>query len=354
MLRFHHTPFFNSKSVNKHKTKLITRAVQNQCFITKQNIEKQIKDNIDRCLVDSNLKWGKKIQGKVRDIYELENMLVFVTTDRQSAFNRVLTQIPFKGQVLNMTSAWWFNKTKHIINNALISVPDPSVSVMKKLEVIPIEFVVRGYMTGSTETSLWTYYQNGSRNYCGNEIPDGMKKNEKLKKNIITPTTKGIIDRPITPDEIIMEKHMTEREWEYLSNVALKLFAFGQREAVKRGLILVDTKYEFGRDRLGNMYLIDEIHTPDSSRYWILDTYEEQMKMGFEPENIDKEFLRRWFVDNSNPYEDVTLPDAPEELVCELSRRYIYLYETITGETFKPTTSDDTKSRMDQICESII
>ena len=351
MLRQHCYTTVNIKQ--KHK-KFVTKAVQNQCFITNKNLEKQIKDNIDHCLVDSNLKCGKKIQGKVRDIYELKNMLVFVTTDRQSAFDRVLTQIPFKGQVLNMTSAWWFEKTKHIVNNALISVPDPSVSVMKKLEVIPIEFVVRGYMTGSTETSLWTHYQNGSRNYCGNELPDGMKKNEKLIKNIVTPTTKGVVDRPITPDEIISENYMTEREWEYLSNVALRLFAFGQREAAKRGLILVDTKYEFGKDRLGNMYLIDEIHTPDSSRYWILDTYEEQMKLGLEPENIDKEFLRRWFVDNSNPYEDVTLPEAPEELICELSRRYIYLYETITGETFEPMTSDDNKSRMDQVCESII
>jgi len=355
MLRQHSYPNCNRFHLYKQKKRLVTKAIQKHSFInTSKDLEKQIKDNIHHCLVHSDLKCGKKTRGKVRDIYELDNMLVFVTTDRQSAFNRVLTQIPFKGQVLNMTSAWWFDKTKHIINNALISVPDPSVSVMKKLEVIPIEFIVRGYMTGSTETSLWTHYQNGSRNYCGNELPDGMRKNEKLKKNIITPTTKDIIDRPITPDEIIAEKHMTEKEWEYLSDVALKLFAFGQIEAARRGLLLVDTKYEFGKDQLGNMYLIDEIHTPDSSRYWILDTYEEQMNNEKEPDSIDKEFLRRWFADNCNPYQDIKLPDAPEELICELSKRYIYLYETITGETFKPVTPDENNSRMDQVCESIM
>ena len=324
-------------------------------FVTNPALEEKIKNNVDHCLVKTSLSCGTKKQGKVRDMYELDNMMVFITTDRQSAFDRHITQIPFKGQVLNMTSAWWFEKTRHIIPNALISVPDPSVSVMKRLEVVPIEFVVRGYMTGSTQTSLWTHYKNGSRNYCGNVLPEGMRKNERLANNIITPTTKGVVDKPITPEEIVDDQYMTQKEWDKLSQVSMDLFAFGQKEAAKRGLILVDTKYEFGKDKLGNLYLIDEIHTPDSSRYWIQDTYEQRMRMGLEPENVDKEFLRLWFADNCDPYSTVTLPDAPIELICELSRRYIYLYEKITGETFVPTTPDATgQTRMQQIKDSIV
>lgn len=287
-------------------------------------------------------------RGKVRDTYAMgsdaslgepegrkDDVLVVVTTDRQSAFDRVLANVPFKGQVLNQTAQWWFQKTRHIVPNALISVPDPNVSIMAKCQVFPVEFVVRGYMTGSTSTSLWTHYKNGERTYCGNTLPDGMSKNQKLERNIITPTTKAEDhDVPISPQEVVQMGLMNQEDWDYTSQKALELFEFGQQEAAKRGLILVDTKYEFGKDQEGNILLIDEVHTPDSSRYWVHSTYEERFRKGMEPENIDKEFLRLWFVDNCDPYNDETLPEAPAELVHELSRRYVLLYETITGQAF--------------------
>lgn len=289
----------------------------------------------DNCLTETDLPLPDKKRGKVRDSYSLDEAMVFVTTDRQSAFDRVLASIPFKGQVLNLTSAWWFEKTAHIIPNHLISVPDPNVTIGKRCSVFPIEFVVRGYITGTTDTSLWTQYNSGVRNYCGVPLPEGMKKNEKLKENIITPTTKEEHhDRPISPKEIVEEGWMSQEDWDAASKAALELFAFGQKETAKHELILVDTKYEIGKDAEGNIMLIDEIHTPDSSRYWLADSYEQRLSEGLEPENIDKEFLRLWFRENCDPYADETLPEAPAELVTELSYRYIMLYEMITGETF--------------------
>lgn len=274
----------------------------------------------------------------MRDTYDVGNgTLVIVTTDRQSAFDRLLTSVPFKGQVLNQTSAWWMENTKHIVPNALIDVPDPNVSVMKKCTVFPVEFVCRGYMTGSTETSLWTHYSEGAREYCGNRFPDGMKKNQRLGENVITPTTKAVDrDVPVSPQEIVEGGLMTQEDWDVASAAALELFSFGQKEAASRGLLLVDTKYEFGKDSEGNIMLIDEIHTPDSSRYWLTEGYEQRLEQGMEPQNIDKEFLRLWFRANCDPYKDATLPEAPDELVRELSRRYVLLYETITGEAFVP------------------
>ncbi len=295
----------------------------------------RIKTELKNTLTNTNLSNGTKKTGKVRDQYELESQIALITTDRQSAFDRVLASIPFKGQVLNLTSAWWFEQTKHIIPNQVISVPDPNVTLAKKCKVFPIEFVVRGYITGSTSTSLWTVYKNGDREYCGNTLKDGLIKNQKLETNMLTPTTKEEHhDRPISPSEIINENWMSSKDWDYCSKKALELFEFGQKKAAKNGMILVDTKYEMGKDENGNILLIDEIHTPDSSRYWIAESYNDRMKNNKEPQNIDKEFLRLWFVDNCDPYNDKILPDAPEELVLELSSRYIYLYETITGGIF--------------------
>ncbi|MDP6033047.1 MAG: phosphoribosylaminoimidazolesuccinocarboxamide synthase [Candidatus Marinimicrobia bacterium] len=286
-------------------------------------------------LTKTSLPGGTKRTGKVRDQYELGDKVALITTDRQSAFDRVLASVPFKGQVLNLTSAWWFEQTKDIIPNHVIDIPDPNVTLAKKCDVFPIEFVVRGYITGSTSTALWTVYNNGDREYCGNALPEGLVKNQKLEANMLTPTTKEEHhDRPISPDEIVSEGWMTKEDWDYCSHRALELFAFGQKKAAENGMILVDTKYEMGRDADGTIRLIDEIHTPDSSRYWTAKTYDERMAVGENPQNIDKEFLRLWFVDNCDPYNDETLPDAPEELVAELSSRYIYLYETITGEAF--------------------
>lgn len=300
-----------------------------------EHYKDRIKAEIKNTLTETNLPGGSKKTGKVRDQYDLGDTMALITTDRQSAFDRVLASIPFKGQVLNLTSAWWFEQTKDIIPNQVISVPDPNVTLAKKCDVFPIEFVVRGYITGSTSTSLWTVYKNGDREYCGNDLPEGLIKNQKLTANMLTPTTKEEHhDRPIAPPEIVSEGWMTQADWDYCSQKALELFSFGQKKAAENGMILVDTKYEMGRDANGEIMLIDEIHTPDSSRYWIAETYDERMASGQEPQNIDKEFLRLWFVDNCDPYNDKTLPEAPEELVAELSSRYIYLYETITGGVF--------------------
>jgi len=297
--------------------------------------KKTITANLNNCLTKTNLSAGVKYGGKVRDRYELEDRLVLITTDRQSAFDRILAAIPFKGQVLNQTSAWWFEQTKDIIPNHVINIPDPNATVARKCTVFPIEFVVRGYITGSTSTSLWTVYNSGDREYCGNVLPDGLVKNQKLDTNMLTPTTKEEHhDRPISPSEIVNEGWMSQEDWDYCSGKAVELFTFGQKTAAENGMILVDTKYEMGRDEDGHIMLIDEIHTPDSSRYWLADSYEARINAGKEPENIDKEFLRLWFVDNCDPYNDKVLPDAPEELVIELSKRYIQLYEMITGKTF--------------------
>tara|TARA_B000000441_G_scaffold126697_1_gene105837 strand:+ start:87 stop:1076 length:990 start_codon:yes stop_codon:yes gene_type:complete len=307
----------------------------------------QYKDRIsvelDNTLTETALGSLNKKTGKVRDQYDLGKYLALITTDRQSAFDRVLASIPFKGQVLNMASAWWFDKTKHIIDNHVINMADPNVIIAKKCEVFPIEFVVRGFITGSTSTSLWTVYNNGDREYCGNILPEGLEKNQRLESNMLTPTTKEEHhDRPIAPSEIVSEKWMTQDDWDYCSQKALELFEFGQKKAKENGMILVDTKYEMGKDEDGNILLIDEIHTPDSSRYWVADTYEDRMKNGEEPQNIDKEFLRLWFVDNCDPYKDKELPPAPKELIVELSSRYIYLYETITGGVFPFPDRDKT------------
>jgi phosphoribosylaminoimidazole-succinocarboxamide synthase len=289
----------------------------------------------------------------VRDSYRKDETMLFVTTDRQSAFDRVLASVPFKGQVLNLTSAWWFDQTRHIIPNHLISVPDPNTIIAKKADVFPIEFVVRGYITGSTSTSLWTQYNSGVRTYCGITFPEGLVKNQKLDAPVLTPTTKEEHhDRPIAPDEIVSEGWMSKEDWQQASEFALQLFGFGQKTALEHGLILVDTKYEMGKDKEGNIMLIDEIHTPDSSRYWLADSYQRRLEQGLEPKNIDKEFLRLWFKDHCDPYNDEVLPAAPDELVIELSQRYIQLFEMITGEAFKfPNASElkeDAASRLER------
>ncbi|PIZ65521.1 MAG: phosphoribosylaminoimidazolesuccinocarboxamide synthase, partial [Candidatus Marinimicrobia bacterium CG_4_10_14_0_2_um_filter_48_9] len=188
-----------------------------------------IQDQLSHCLEKTDLGMGERIQGKVRDSYILPDKMVFVTTDRQSAFDRVLASIPFKGQVLNQTSAWWFDRTRHIIPNHVLSIPDPNVTVGKRCEVFPVEFVMRGYITGSTSTSLWTVYKNGDRNYCGNALPEGLVKNQKLEKNLITPTTKDAVhDRPISPEEIVSEGWMSREDWDYASLKAEELFEYGQ------------------------------------------------------------------------------------------------------------------------------
>ena len=315
-----------------------------------EKYKERIKAELNNTLTETTLDRGEKRTGKVRDQYSLGDKIALITTDRQSAFDRVLASIPFKGQVLNLTSAWWFEQTKDIIPNQVINIPDPNITLAKNCEVFPIEFVVRGYITGSTSTSLWTVYNNGDREYCGNILSEGLVKNQKLDSNMLTPTTKEEHhDRPIAPNDIVREGWMTQTDWEYCSQKALELFEYGQKKAAENGMILVDTKYEMGKAENGEIVLIDEIHTPDSSRYWIAETYNERMASGNEPQNIDKEFLRLWFVDNCDPYNDEVLPAAPEDLIVELSSRYIYLYETITGQLFPfPETGESVIDRINK------
>jgi phosphoribosylaminoimidazole-succinocarboxamide synthase len=307
-------------------------------MLSDETIKKQMDHTLKRTDFEA---LGKKYAGKVRDVYIAEDKIFLIATDRQSAFDRNLANIPFKGQVLTQVSKFWFDETKDIIENHIISVPDPNVVVCKKLKVFPVEFVVRGYLTGVTDTAAWTAYSKGEREFCGNTLPEGMKKNQAFEKPIITPTTKSDEhDEKISAKEIVKQKLMSQENWDFVADKALKLFQRGTEIAAKNGLILVDTKYEFGYDEEGKIYLIDEIHTPDSSRYWIKDSYEERFNNDEEPEYIDKEFLRLWFKEHCDPYKDETLPDAPEELVIELSKRYIKLYEMITGIDFQAEAGD--------------
>ncbi|MBI3305684.1 phosphoribosylaminoimidazolesuccinocarboxamide synthase [Candidatus Nomurabacteria bacterium] len=284
---------------------------------------------------------GEKYVGKVRDVYIQKDKVILISTDRYSAFDRNLALIPNKGQVLTGVSKFWFEQTKDIVPNHIIDFPDPNVVVGKKCEVLPVEVVPRAYITGVTGTSLWTLYQKGQRDFSDFILPDGMHKNQKLGKIVLTPTTKREEhDRPLSSKEIIDGGFMTKEQWKKISDISLKLFAIGQEIALKHGLILVDTKYEFGINEKGELVLVDEIHTPDSSRYWQAKTYEERIKNGLEPENFDKEFLRLWFKENCDPYNDKILPEAPLELITELSKRYIQIYEQITGNTFKIESGD--------------
>lgn len=296
-----------------------------------------IKEHVEDVIRETDFKGvGDKKVGKVRDIYIADDHITLVSTDRHSSFDRIIAHIPFKGEVLNQISAFWFENTKDIIANHVISVPDPNVLVAKKCTPLPIECVIRGYITGVTGTSLWTAYKDGKRDFGNFVLPDGMKKNQKLTDAVFTPTTKSDEhDRPITPQEIVEEGLLTQEMTDKVEKISKALFARGQEIALARGLILVDTKYEFGTDENGELVLIDEIHTPDSSRYWKAGSYEDRFNKGEEPEYFDKEFLRLWFKDNCDPYNDPVLPEAPKELVAELSRRYIEIYETITVKKFE-------------------
>ena len=297
---------------------------------------------IPRCLKSTNLPLPGKYEGKVRDTYDLhpgqpDGQLLLVTTDRQSGFDRLLGAIPFKGQVLNRTSLHWFEQTAHLVANHVISSPHANALLARKCRVLPIEFVVRGFLTGSTDTAIWTKYRNGDRQFGGHILQDGMRKNEALPAVLLTPTTKETAhDRPIGAAEIVAEGWLTAAEWEFASAKALALFRFGQQAAAKRGLMLVDTKYEFGVAPSGEILLIDEVHTPDSSRYWLAPTYEQRLSQGREPDMIDKEFFRLWFRERCDPYADAILPTPPNELIAELASRYIQLFDGITGTEFIP------------------
>ena len=300
-----------------------------------------IKNQLKRTLDSTNFKIGKKYEGKVRDNYSFDGKRLIITTDRISAFDRVLCTIPFKGQVLNQISAFWFEKTKKIMKNHVIGVPDQNAMLVKECKPCPVEMIVRGYITGVTTTSAWYNYERGVRNFCGNILPEGLKKNQKFDKPIITPTTKavhGMHDESISRDEIIKRGLVDEKIYRKMEKAALELFAFGTGLVAKNNLILVDTKYEFGT--LNNeLVLIDEIHTPDSSRFWIKDTYKELFSKGKEPQKLDKEYVRQW-LSNKGFIGDGTIPKIPDEIKIEAAKRYIQAYEMITGKEFTAKNED--------------
>lgn len=291
---------------------------------------------------------GTVKRGKVRDIYEKDGNVILVATDRHSSFDRIIAHIPRKGEVLNLLTAFWMDRTKDIVPNHVIAVPDPNVTVAKKCTPVPIEAVVRGYLTGVTSTSIWTHYKAGKRDFGNFVLPEGMKKNQKLVKPIFTPSTKqDTHDRTLSPQEIVAEKITTKDLLEQVEAKVLALFMRGQELAAQRGLILVDTKYEFGISDTGALTLIDEVHTPDSSRWWYLASYDERFAKGEEPEYFDKEFLRLWFNDHCDPYKDAVLPEAPPDMVAELSRRYQVIYHELVGEDL-PVLSTDPLARMEK------
>lgn len=277
--------------------------------------------------------WDAKQAGKVRDIYHTNSQRVLITTDRISAFDRVLGTIPYKGQVLNQLSAWWFEQTQDIVKNHVVAVPDPNVTIGREAEPLPVEVIVRGYITGVTKTSLWTLYEAGDRQPYGIALPDGLHKNDALPQPIITPTTKaeaGAHDEQLTRQQIIERGLVNESLWQEVENAALGVFKRGQEIAQKAGLILVDTKYEFGLIE-GKLALIDEIHTPDSSRYWTQESYKPEQK----PENFDKEYLREWYA--ARGYKgDGEPPIMPDDEIARVAARYIAAYERLTGLTFIP------------------
>ena len=281
--------------------------------------------------------------GKVRESYDLpDGRRVMIATDRQSAFDHVLTAVPYKGQVLNQTAMFWFDQTQDICPNHVIEAPDPNIVFVQRLDMLPVEMVVRDYMTGSTDTSIWPMYERGERVLYGHEFPDGLVKNQKLPGTILTPTTKaaqGEHDAPITTIEIVEQNLLSQDQWDKLAELSLAIFARGREIANDNGLILVDTKYEFGLDRDGHITLADEIHTPDSSRYWIADSYAGRLDADDEPESLDKEFLRLWIRGICDPYKD-PIPEIPAATLMEFSDKDVDLYERVTGLDFQKPTMD--------------
>lgn len=292
---------------------------------------------IPEALDETNLPLSGRQSGKVRDWYDLSNgQRLIVTTDRLSAFDRVLARVPYKGQVLNQLSAWWFERTQDIIPNHIISLPDPNAAIVRIAEPILVEVIVRGYITGVTSTALWYRYSLGERNIYGYEFPEGLQKNALLPEPIITPTTKGGAtghDERLTCEEVVQKGLLDAKTWDQVQTAALAIFKRGQEVAGKAGLILVDTKYEFGIAADGSVVLIDEVHTPDSSRFWKADTYDARFAAGEDPENFDKEFVRIAYADKGYRG-DGEVPSMPDELWVSASQRYIQIYEMLTGQTF--------------------
>ena len=285
---------------------------------------------------------GRLYEGKVRDNYSSDGERIIVVTDRISAFDRVLGTLPYKGQVLNGLAAWWFDETEAIAPNHVIEVPDPNVMVGIECEPLPVEMVVRAYITGVTSTSIWTHYDQGKRVFCGHQLPDGLRKHQRLPDPILTPSTKaehGDHDVSVSREEILATDRISARDFDEAAAYAMALFAHGQRVCADRGLILVDTKYEFGKTPEGRIVVIDEIHTPDSSRYWYASSYQDRFDTGEDPESFDKEYVRRW-LSVQGFKGDGPIPAIPDEVRVEASRRYIQACDQVRGMPFEPDTSD--------------
>jgi len=307
----------------------------------------QIAAHLDHTLDETHFDdLGDRYQGKVRDTYRQGDRLILITTDRISAFDHVLAQtIPFKGQVLNQTAAYFFEATEDLVPNHVIEVPDPNVTVAESCTPVPIEFVVRGYLEGHA----WREYDAGARSLCGQSLPDGLRQSEQLPDPVVTPTTKAETghDQDVTPEEAIETTDVTGAEFEQLREWALALFERGTEMAAEQGLLLVDTKYEFGRTEDGDFVLIDEVHTPDSSRYYYRDGYEERLEAGTPQEQLSKEFVREWLMDHDfQGREDEVMPDLPDDFRATVTERYIELYERVTGLDFEPALGEDPKERI--------
>jgi len=305
--------------------------------------ESLLRAQLGKTLDETNFpQLGDKYEGKVRDCYTKDGRRTLIVSDRLSAFDVVLGTIPFKGQVLNQMAAHWFELTKGLVPNHVISVPDPTVMVAVECKLLPVEFVMRAYITGVTSTSIWTHYKNGARTFCGHELPEGMKKNQKLPKALLTPSTKaekGDHDKSVSRAEILEMGALSAADFDAAAEMCARLFAFGQQEAAKRGLILVDTKYEIGRKPDGTLCFIDEIHTPDSSRYWYADDYQARFDKGEEPRGLDKEYVRRTLAEQGYKG-DGPPPKLTDEVRIEAARRYIQVCELVTGKPFVPNAEE--------------
>jgi len=295
-----------------------------------------LKEQCDQTLDQTDFDaLGTREVGKVRDNYVTDERRFIVVTDRVSCFDVVVGTLPFKGQVLNQLAAFWFEATAAIAHNHLIAVPDPNVSVVQECRPLPVEFVFRGYLTGSTSTAIWTAYERGDRSYCGHALPDGLAKHERLREPLLTPTTKapkGTHDELTSRAELIERGILSEEIYDEAAGIAGKLFAEGQRWAESRGMILADTKYEIGRYK-GELTISDEINTPDSSRYWYTDTYQELFDAGEEQRKLDKEYVRTWLAARGF-VGDGEIPVITDDIRVEAAKRYIKAYELITGEAF--------------------
>ena len=287
----------------------------------------------------------ERYDGKVRDCYidRERGERIIVVTDRLSAFDAVVGTIPSKGQVLNQLAQFWFEQTAHIAPNHMLRVPDPNVMVARECQPLPVELVMRAYLTGVTSTSIWKAYEKGDRTFCGHALPEGMRKNERLPQPILTPSTKaakGDHDISVSKAELLAMGRIDPAVFDRAAEIAATLFAAGQRHAASRGLILADTKYEMGLAEDGTIVVIDEIHTPDSSRYWYADDYEARLAAGEEPRSLDKEYVRRWLASEAKWSGDGPAPVMPDEVRLEAARRYIASYELVTGKPFVPDTRE--------------